>query len=308
VSLPARAPEHLCTARLQVVERCPICSGKEFSVIGSRPTIHPAPTMGFDVLRCHTCGHWFTSPMPESDYLLDLYAEGSLSVLGEGWEDQTRESNAIGVMPGPKVNWITSREKRIDSVSSYLELGPGDFSLFRHFSSRGWDCYAVEPGSWSHKSDRIFTSVSELPREIHFDVIVALDVLEHLSDPLSQMGAMADLLTTSGRMYLSSPNVRSVRARLNGLNWRMVSPIGHLHYFSPMSIQLMLSRSNLKPVSIGTYDLLTPAPQRLRQSLRSLRHLDLKGSAWPISDLMTSWINEAVRGGDQWRVIAMREE
>jgi len=85
-----------------------------------------------------------------------------------------------------------------------------------------------------------------------FDVVLTLDVLEHLVNPVIALERLKTLLDPSGRIVISLPNLLYYRERLNLLRGRFVtSPIGglydetHLHFYSKSEVLKLLHRSGL---------------------------------------------------------------
>jgi SAM-dependent methyltransferase len=183
-------------------------------------------------------------------------------------------------------------------------MGPGDGTLLKQFETKGWDCYAIEPGTWARRRANFVENLDELPNELDFDVIVASDVLEHVADPMNVVRRLADSLPPAGRMYLSFPNASSLRASTQRETWRMIRPIGHLHYFSRRSVFELLSRNKLTICRIDSYDLLAPVGQQLLAVASYAVRRDLRRSAGALKSLATSVSSEAIGRGDQWRVIA----
>ena len=241
--------------------------------------------------------------MPDQDYLTELHAEGSLSVFAEGWVGETTQRFKERQSVRRKPDWIVPKEIHMPP-GTYLEIGPGDCFVLRQFEALDWNCYAVEPGSWTRNKINFFERLDDLPQELRFDVIVANDVLEHLTDPLSTIRKMAESLTKNGRIYLSFPNSDSLRARLRKTNWRMVRPIGHVHYFSRKSIEILLTHNGLYIHKITNYDLISPLQKKLSRFWGY--GTNYKKYIGAIRDLTITLVSEIFILGDQWRVIAIK--
>lgn len=112
-------------------------------------------------------------------------------------------------------------------------------------------------------TDRVICSTVEaaLDEELgteRFDLIVALDVLEHLVDPWSVTERLADHLEADGRLLLSVPNVGSlevVKQLLRRGDWRY-DDIGmfdrtHLRWFGRSTLRALLDRAGLVPERWG---------------------------------------------------------
>lgn len=69
-----------------------------------------------------------------------------------------------------------------------------------------------------------------------FDVIVLLDVIEHLVDPARTLALCCSHLEGDGLIVMTTGDFSSLYARLSGRNWRLMTPPQHLWYFTPNSI------------------------------------------------------------------------
>jgi len=74
------------------------------------------------------------------------------------------------------------------------------------------------------------------------DVIVLLDVIEHLPDPQSTLTLCRQHLNPGGVIVITTGDFSSLYARMAGPRWRLMTPPQHLWFFTPESIQ-RLSRS-----------------------------------------------------------------
>jgi SAM-dependent methyltransferase len=71
------------------------------------------------------------------------------------------------------------------------------------------------------------------------DVVVLLDVIEHLPDPQATLGLAARHLRPGGVIVLTTGDFASLYARLGGAGWRLMTPPQHLWYFTPTSLARM---------------------------------------------------------------------
>jgi SAM-dependent methyltransferase len=78
-----------------------------------------------------------------------------------------------------------------------------------------------------------------------FDVIVMLDVIEHLPDPKSDLDKLARALKPNGAIVLTTGDFSSLAARMMGRHWRLMTPPQHLWFFTPKSIAGLAKRSRL---------------------------------------------------------------
>jgi len=75
-----------------------------------------------------------------------------------------------------------------------------------------------------------------------FDLIVAVEVIEHVESPINFLRNVAQLLTPRGRAVITTPNVDSLPARLRflfGGKIRMMDEFSDPTHISPIFIDLM---------------------------------------------------------------------
>jgi 2-polyprenyl-3-methyl-5-hydroxy-6-metoxy-1,4-benzoquinol methylase len=99
-----------------------------------------------------------------------------------------------------------------------------------------------------------------------FDVIVLLDVIEHLPDPHAAMAALVRALTPGGVIVLTTGDFASLAARALRSAWRLMTPPQHLWFFAPRSMERLAAGAGLDiasldhpwkivPLSLVTYHL-----------------------------------------------------
>jgi 2-polyprenyl-3-methyl-5-hydroxy-6-metoxy-1,4-benzoquinol methylase len=78
--------------------------------------------------------------------------------------------------------------------------------------------------------------LSDVDPTLNVDLLVAFDVLEHVSDPVSVLPSLWRLAAPKARLYCAMPKRESLRARQDRQTWRMLLPLGHVNYYSKKSI------------------------------------------------------------------------
>ena len=100
----------------------------------------------------------------------------------------------------------------------------------------------------------------------HQDVIVLLDVIEHLPDPHETLALCARYLRPDGIVVLTTGDFGSLTARLLGARWRLMTPPQHLWFFTAASMRRLAQRLQLRlenidhpwkivPLSLVTFQL-----------------------------------------------------
>ena len=120
---------------------------------------------------------------------------------------------------------------------------------------------ALEPSAWAaaHSVDRLglnnvthgFFKDGLFPPET-FDVVTMVDVIEHLSDPKEDLASIRKVLKPGGALYLVTPNIDSLSARVLGGNWWGLRP-AHIFYFSEQTLGRMLEEAGFTVVEARSF-------------------------------------------------------
>jgi len=258
---------------------CPICSGSS-RIAHAAFNIHPEKTYRFNFRVCSECEHGWIDPMPSQGLLNHLYGRGSHSVIGTEWSESAEPTLSV---PG---RLVCTKELHSDSPPRrYFELGVGKGQLYRQFIQNGWECRGVEPGAWGRRFQGVHGDFGVLPNSFAAEVIVALDVLEHIADPIATLRQLHQIATPDARLYAAMPNRVSLRAIIGRQHWRMLRPLGHVNYWSRRSVMRAFAESGFYIEELRKTDLWESRPIR---SLRSAAKAAIEYSGL----------------GDQWMVIA----
>lgn len=78
------------------------------------------------------------------------------------------------------------------------------------------------------------------------DVVVMLDVIEHIDNVEEIIEIISSSLNTGGSFVVTTGDWSSLLARITGPKWRLMAPPMHLWYFSPKNLMRMCERFGLK--------------------------------------------------------------
>ena len=197
-----------------------------------------------DILRCEQCGLGRTdaSGFDPSSYYTGDYFEGGHA---DGYADY------LGAEP------VLRREFRqtVDLIRALkpggrlLELGCA-YGFFLAEASSHYDVTGIELAAEAAafgrgRGLRIISGVADeatLAGLGTFDVIVMLDVIEHLPNPRETLALCERHLNPSGIIVISTGDFGSLPAKLLGSRWRLMTPPQHLWFFTRTSM-LRLGKS-----------------------------------------------------------------
>jgi len=113
----------------------------------------------------------------------------------------------------------------------------------------GADVYAIESFG-SHflreRGYKVFRTLDEIPKGLLFDGIVTIDVLEHLTTPWNELKRFMEICKTNSFVYIATPNVGGLNARIYGSRWREALNPSHLVLFTPRSLEQVLASCGYK--------------------------------------------------------------
>jgi 2-polyprenyl-3-methyl-5-hydroxy-6-metoxy-1,4-benzoquinol methylase len=123
-----------------------------------------------------------------------------------------QEKNILGSVP------FRGAGKRL------LDVGAGGGIMVEVASQEGYEATGVEPSlSLQKKANElglnvISGTISNLERHHRYDVITSIDVLEHVTDPISFLQEINHFMSDDGVAVIVTPNRKSFFAKL--LGWR----------------------------------------------------------------------------------------
>ncbi|MBI5240318.1 MAG: class I SAM-dependent methyltransferase [Elusimicrobia bacterium] len=201
------------------------------------------------IVRCLDCGHVFTNPRPAAPELLDGYG----ACVDQ---EYLAESSSRSINAHLSLNTI----KRFVRSGKLVEAG-ASVGYFLNAARADFEVTGLEPSRWAcdiarqrFKLDMLQEPVEGLSRLApgSLDVVAMIDVIEHLADPTGAAAAAARALKPGGLLYLVTPDIDSLSARLLRGYWWGLRP-AHIHYFSRASLGRMLAAAGFEVVRSASF-------------------------------------------------------
>ena len=79
--------------------------------------------------------------------------------------------------------------------------------------------------------------------------MTAIEVVEHVLDPVEVFARMASLLRPGGLLFLTTGNARPYRGRL--ASWQYVRPEIHVSFYEPETLEVCMRKAGLEPAAAG---------------------------------------------------------
>ena len=216
----------------EVVDTCPVCAGRSFSVVEQLPDERLRMTYE----ACEGCGLVLMNPRPTADELSAYYRQ-------EYWGERTSESYKQAHWAERKATDVAAQRRKqanrathigkllrtmlsnaghqVAGVRTLLEIGSSFGETLRHLGhlveSEGGrpQLFAIEPNDKAREAaadayeriEVIGRDIADLRSESRtFDLILLSHVLEHLSQPVRALEGVRERLGERGLFYVEVPN------------------------------------------------------------------------------------------------------
>jgi SAM-dependent methyltransferase len=269
-----------------LVRKCPVCHSSDTKPYGRRKrwflsqcvdcyivyrTVFPSEAELNEIYGSDYYDSWNIEA--DTDAFWDMKVQNCISYLRSLNQYVAEQGNRTLLDVGCAHGFMLDAAGQEGYVPSGLEISPaGDVARNRGFRVLS-----------SQLEDDPFPSES-------FDVVTMVDVVEHLADPQSALRSVWKMLKPGGVIFMVTPDITSVSARILRDAWPHYLP-EHLIYYSPRPMEKLLDLSNIDVLKIGPgYKYLT-----VNYILGHLRYSSggiVAGALSALASVAPSWITQ----------------
>ena len=201
----------------------------------------------FQLAQCRACGFAFVvDPMPDSRTTFDYYAGVDADPLVDYIGEIEYPAETIRIYEWRGLVNVVGALVPLRPETRWLDFGCGTGGFVRHCrDALGVDIVGYEQSEGARLAGSAGTPLVDASQldalRGTFDVITAIEVLEHLVDPLAELGQIRSLLADGGVFFYTTGNAAPYRNRLT--RWRYVIPEIHVSFFEPRTLELALRKS-----------------------------------------------------------------
>lgn len=204
----------------QPAEACPCCGSHNLQRIGKLPdgnffsgTRLSSPLPGGNLYRCHHCRLKFRHPVPDDAIYAGLYNNATTST----WPAESL-----------RPDWTLIKRhvlKHLPQGGRVLDFGCYTGGFLARLGSGVYERYGIEINRTAaaiasqHADAPIWSTVEDVPGDLHFDIIVAADVIEHVPNPMDLIDRLTALLTDRGILILTTGDADNFLWNRFGANW-----------------------------------------------------------------------------------------
>ena len=231
-------------------QRCRVCggdsefAGRKFGKFSSR---------WYELRHCAACRFSFVAD-PWTDFSLiyseDYYRGKGVDPSVDYEFELMHPDETIRVYEWAGLFRVISGLVSVDQETRWLDFGCGNGGLVRHVREQvACDIVGFEEGHIAERAKAAglpLISNEQLEKSAgYFDVITAVEVLEHTVDPVETIRTIGRLLKPGGLFFLTTGNARPFRGRL--AQWSYVVPEIHISFFEPETLARVMKKAGLQP-------------------------------------------------------------
>jgi len=222
---------------------CPLCGSKYVKCAYYQTPVG-------DISNCRKCDLFFRYPQPNETALNDLY----------------RTHYQISNIETEQTH-LASPQASLAQILSLLDNGFGHLqgktlldygcsigTLAEMAKNAGMNVAGIEIDNSARQYAkqrglrRVYRDIEELTqKEVKpkFDFVTSIEVMEHLRTPWDDLKCLIDLLSEDGTIFITTPNVKGLNARITRGKWREFLKPGHLYWFSYDSLRSICHKAGL---------------------------------------------------------------
>lgn len=210
---------------------------------------------GYKLAKCKACDLvWDLTPpsLPEKQYQEDYFVNSN------------SKGGYANYFEGMKINRKTFSE-RLNKIANatgkegrLLDIGCALGDCLSEAESLGWKkAEGIDPSEYAIKKARERgltvkrgTLESLKIKENSYDLVLSQDQIEHVPDPVLELDRMRKILKPGGVLFLVTPDIDGIWARILGKYWYHYKPKEHLLYFSAKTIKTSLKKAGFKDIKV----------------------------------------------------------
>lgn len=259
---------------------CPVCGAdnnrKLFPVFHSNSNV--LEILGFgendeavDIVVCKECSHNYMTPVVKGQLMnkyysilnSEFYHNSDTPALNHNYREYSDYCKMIGALK---------------NTGKILEVGCGNGYLLKNLETLGYDCYGVEPSpmAYTYAKEKLglnvenkFLAESSFYNK-KFDVVILIDVVEHIMDMQTFMKEITTVLNDGGIIFIGTGNIDSLNAKIAGPNWGYFLSWEHVSFFNKQSMQYILQKNNFFNIKINETSLQHKPIQNISEFAKNL--------------------------------------
>lgn len=219
---------------------------------------------GYDYLRCNQCGLVYIDKLEKTENIYKAYSGGGLKSLRRRMMAPFRKfhhDRSFEYSVNRAAGIFSFASSQTTQVGKYLDIGCNKCYLLAQGLEKGWDVYGCElvpeltapflntyKQCRSHVHQGRFMDMRPQFTNDTFDLITAIDVIEHFEDVITDLNGVLEILKPGGAFVIQTPDVDCSQAKQTGCEWGALKPLEHLHLFNLENLTVLAKRIGFSEV------------------------------------------------------------
>jgi SAM-dependent methyltransferase len=259
------AMEHVGCCLCGNTDGVPVGIGEDFE--------YRTSNQSFLAVRCPRCQLIYLDPRPTMSELARIYPDTYHAFAF----DKERFGIVHMVRSRLEARRMLRAGRHLPAQARILDVGCGDgfhLDLLRRYGPRGWQLFGVDvdpravAAARRRGLDVELSTIENASIELgSIDLVLCIQTIEHVSDPVALVRSIAAVLRPGGRLYLITDSTDSPDFRLNkGRHWGGYHFPRHWNLFNKTSMRKLAQCGGLDVEELGT----TTSPVNWTYSVRNL--------------------------------------
>ena len=212
---------------------CPICNCTRLSTLSDYKKDY--------LVKCDKCTFTFSKQIPSKEELVDYY------------QNDYDRTNYFSPITRKRYHQLLDAFEKFRQSNKILDLGCGYGYFLEVAKSRGWEVYGVEIAedavhTCKEKGINMFHGEVQYCdfQEDTFDVVISIEVIEHLVNPNIIVQTGLKMLRKDGLFYVTTPNFNSYLRYQLKENFDVIEYPNHLSYFTTKTLDRLFTENGFK--------------------------------------------------------------
>lgn len=233
-------------------------------------TSHYSYWKTWEYVKCNKCGLVFVETYPSDKEIYEAYDGGRWKDLRRRMVSPFRKLEDFKIYEEKMVTTgklldIVEKHRKVNENSTMLDIGANKGFLLTTAISRGFVPYGIElvpvlmdqfKRKFKKFRKNILSETLSLaaPKfsENFFDVVTAIDLIEHLKNPREDLKSIFRILKDGGLFLIQTPDTDSKDATTQRDQWGALKALEHLNLFNPKNLEILSQQIGFS--SIDFYD------------------------------------------------------
>jgi len=211
----------------------------------------------FFILRCKNCGlGWIKNPNQDFFTLYnEQYYKGEggdkdVAYYHESFGEQDDFQVKIRLLEYKGIAHTLLKLEESSSSRKHLDFGGGLGGLVRYLNENGFESELAENEYPRKVAEELKTPTALDLKENYYDYVTAIELLEHLVEPLDTLNEICAAIKPGGYLIVTTGNLARHRGPIARWSYVKNNPDVHVTFFTPQALSLALAEFGLKKENV----------------------------------------------------------